>query len=39
MPLTGYDRDSERLGFPRGPRGRRVLAVVCSIRKVCFSGD
>jgi micrococcal nuclease len=27
MPLTGYDRDAERLGFPRGPRWRRVLTL------------
>jgi endonuclease YncB( thermonuclease family) len=27
MPSTGYDRDRERVGFPRGPRWRRVLTL------------
>jgi micrococcal nuclease len=26
MPLTGYDRDAARLGFPRGSRRRGLLA-------------
>ena len=28
MPLTGYDRDSEHVRFPPGPRWRRYLVLV-----------
>jgi micrococcal nuclease len=27
MPATGYDRDAARIGFPRGPRRRGLLAL------------
>jgi hypothetical protein len=34
MPSTGYDRDSERIGLPRGPRWHRVLALAVFLLSV-----
>jgi len=33
-PSTGYDRDAERIRFPRGPRWRRALAVAVFLLSV-----
>jgi hypothetical protein len=34
MPLTGYDRDSEDVPFPPGPRWRRYLVLVVFVMAI-----